>query len=231
MDFFDAVTRRRSIRKFTDEAVPDSVVDKALDAAVWAPNSSNVQTWNFYWVKDPGKQVDLVTACLNQSAARTARHLVVVTANPGLWRRSLPHLREWTANANAPRPVRVYYEKLIPMTYRHGWLNVIGLFKWASFNVAGLFRPVPRGPAFRRDLEEVAIKSAALASENFVLAVAAQDYDTCMMEGFDEVRVRDVLKLSCRERVVMVIAVGKAATPGTWGPPFRIPRELVVHKV
>ncbi len=231
MDFFDAVMRRRSIRRFTDEGVPDAVVDKALDAAVWAPNSSNVQTWNFYWVKDPAKLVDMATACLNQSAARTARHLVVVTANPRLWQRSLPLLQEWTDKANAPRAVRTYYEKLIPLTYRWGWFNVVGLFKWASFNIAGMFRAVPRGPAFRRDLEEVAIKSAALASENFVLAVAAQDFDTCMMEGFDEVRVRRVLGLSWRERVVMVIAVGKAAKPGTWGPPFRIPREMVVHKV
>ncbi|NDE15259.1 nitroreductase family protein [bacterium] len=231
MDFFDAVMRRRSIRRFTDEAVPDAVVDKALDAAVWAPNSSNVQTWNFYWVKDPGKMVDMATACLNQSAARTARHLVAVTANPGLWQRSLPLLQEWTHKANAPRPVRVYYEKLIPVTYRWGWFNVMGLVKWIGFNLTGLFRPSPRGPNFRRDLDEVAMKSAALAAENFVLAIAAQDYDTCMMEGFDEVRVRRVLGIGCRERVVMVIAVGKAATPGTWGPPFRIPRDMVVHVV
>jgi len=231
MEFFDAIKRRRSIRRFTEDTVPEQVIEKALDAAIWAPNSSNVQTWNFYWVQNPAQKEKLTHACLNQSAARTAQHLLIVTANPRLWRRSLPHLNKWVTDANAPKPVLNYYEKLIPFTYRWGWLNSLGLVKWVVFNFSGLFRPVPRGPNFRRDVEEVAIKSAALAAENFVLAVAAQDYDTCMMEGFDEKRVRKLLKLNCYERVVMVIGVGKGSERGTWGPPFRIPKDLVVHKV
>lgn len=231
MDFFDTIKRRRSIRRFSGDTVPDPVVEKALEAAVWAPNSSNIQCWNFYWVQNPEKKQSLVKACLSQSAARTAQHLVVVTSNHHLWRRSQAHLKAWTLDAQAPQPVQMYYDKLIPLTYRSGWFNSIGLVKWVGFSIAGLFRPVPRGPSFKRDLEEVAIKSAALAAENFVLAIAAQDFDTCMMEGFDEVRVRRLLGLKCAERVVMVIAVGKSAPKGTWGPPFRIPIDLVVHKV
>ena len=56
MDFFEVVAKRRSIRKFTDEPISDDMIAKALDAAVLAPNSSNVQTWNFYWVKSPDKK-------------------------------------------------------------------------------------------------------------------------------------------------------------------------------
>ena len=82
MEFFEAVKNRRSIRKFTDENVPDSVVEKALEAAVLAPNSSNVQTWDFYWVRTPEKKKKLVSYCLNQSAARTAQHLVVIVGDP-----------------------------------------------------------------------------------------------------------------------------------------------------
>jgi nitroreductase len=80
-------------------------------------------------------------------------------------------------------------------------------------------------------LQEVAIKSAALASENLVLALTAQGYATCMMEGFDEVRVRNLLRLSASARVVMVIAVGLEGERGTWGPQFRIPTEQVVHEI
>ncbi len=54
MEFFDVVARRRSVRDYTDEVVPDDVIQKAFDAAILAPNSSNTQTWNFYWVKSPG---------------------------------------------------------------------------------------------------------------------------------------------------------------------------------
>lgn len=55
------------------------------------------------------------------------------------------------------------------------------------------------------------MKSAALAAENFVLAVTAEGFDTCMMEGFDEPRVRRLLGLARHYRVAMVIAIGKAA--------------------
>lgn len=231
MDFFDAIKRRRSIRRFTDEKIPDEFIERALDAAVWAPNSSNAQTWNFYWVRDEEKKSALKVACLSQSAARSATELIVVTANPRLLRRSQPYLVKWTRDAGAPRPVQMYYEKIIPASYQWGWFNLLGLLKWAGFKLAGIFRPVPRRPAFKSDVYEVAIKSAALAAENFVLAIAAQDFDSCMMEGFDEVRVRRAIGISRAERVVMVIGVGKAAPRGTWGPPFRIPNELVIHRV
>jgi len=230
VDFFDAVKRRRSIRRFTEDQVPDEVVEKALEAAIWAPNSSNMQTWNFYWVKEVELRKKLAEACLNQSAARKAQHLIVVAANAKLWKRSLPYLKSWVEEANAPKQVRLYYNKIVPFTYSYGWFNSFGVVKWLIANLVGQFRPMPRGPNFRRDTQEVAIKSAALASENFVLAIAAQDFDSCMMEGFDGPKVKRTLKLSRSEDVVMVIGVGKATEQGTWAPPFRIPKELVIHK-
>ena len=47
MEFFEVVKARRSVRKYTSAVVPDLVIQKALDAAVMAPNSSNLQAWNF----------------------------------------------------------------------------------------------------------------------------------------------------------------------------------------
>ncbi len=231
MDFFDAVRARRSIRKFKSEPVPESVLRAAFDAALLAPNSSNLQTWDFFWVRSPDAKSKLVRACLNQSAARTAAELVVVTADPALWRRSNPEIIRYARSIDAPKLVQTYYEKLIPFTYRWGFLNALAPIKWLLFNSLGLFKPVTRGPCSMRDLQEVAIKSAALAAENFVLACAAQGYATCMMEGFDERRVRQLIKKGGSSRVVMVIAVGREGERGTWGPQFRLPTDQVVHLI
>ena len=38
---------RRSIRKFEDKAVPKPVIDKLLEAGVWAPSGMNSQPWHF----------------------------------------------------------------------------------------------------------------------------------------------------------------------------------------
>lgn len=231
MDFFEAIQRRRSIRKFKASPIPDVVIEKALQAAVLAPNSSNAQTWDFYWIKTPEVRSQINAACLGQSAARTAAEIVVVVASPKQWQRSLPSLVQWVKDAKAPPQVLLYYQKLLPSMYRWGWLNSLGLAKSVAFSLIGLFRPIMRRPATRRDVQEVCIKSAALAAENFVLAMTAQGYSSCMMEGIDEVRIQRILKLHRTDRVVMAIGVGEEAERGTWGPQFRIPMEQVVHRV
>lgn len=235
MDFFEAVERRRSIRKFSREGINGEeiqhAVRRAFQAAIWAPNSSNVQTWDFYWVRNPEKRALLVHACLSQAAARSASELVVVTANPKKWQRSVQDLVQWTEDEKAPSIVKAYYQKVVPYVYRWGLFNSFGFVKWLTVCLVGLARPIVRTQNFRKELQVVAIKSAALAAENFVLAIAAQNLDTCMMEGFDEIRVRRLLGLTRNDRVVMVIAVGKSSAKGTWGRPFRIPLERVVHEV
>ena len=82
MDFFEVIKKRRSIRRFTEKPVPEQVLRKAFETAILAPNSSNVQTWNFYHVKSAENKAKLVEACLSQSAARTASDLVVIVASP-----------------------------------------------------------------------------------------------------------------------------------------------------
>ena len=52
MDFFEAVYKRRSVRKFTNTEVPEDVMRKCLKASLQAPNSSNLQPWEFYWIRN-----------------------------------------------------------------------------------------------------------------------------------------------------------------------------------
>lgn len=231
MEFFEVIKARRSIRRYLSDPVPDQVIEKAFDAAILAPNSSNVQTWDFFWVRSEEKKEKLIKACLSQSAARTAQQLVVITADPKKWKRSQGPLLQYVRAIGAPKMVVAYYEKLIPIVYRWGFLNCFYPLKWLASFFVGIFKPSVRSPFSRRDMQEVAIKSAALAAENFVLAISAQGYSTCMMEGFDEWRVHSLLGLPCTARIVMVISIGKEAEQGTWGPQFRLPKDQVVHRV
>ncbi len=230
MDFFDAVKKRRSIRRFKTEVFPDEVIEKAFEAAVLAPNSSNTQTWDFHWVKTEEKKKKLIYACMDQSAARTASHLIVATIGTNKWKRSQLPLVGWVQSITAPKKVILYYEKLLPFIYTVGFFNILAPLRWLFFNITNIFKPIMRGPCTNRDLQEIAIKSSALACENFVLAISAQGGATCMMEGFDEWRVKRLLNLGWNERVVMVIGVGYESERGTWGPQFRLPISAIVHR-
>lgn len=50
-DFYQLLNHRRSIRKFKQDAVPDSVLERILSAAVTAPSGKNRQNWRFYVVR------------------------------------------------------------------------------------------------------------------------------------------------------------------------------------
>jgi nitroreductase len=45
MDVFQAVSTRRSIRKFKPEAVPEPLIREILEAARWSPSWGNTQPW------------------------------------------------------------------------------------------------------------------------------------------------------------------------------------------
>lgn len=204
-------------------------MDLAFEAAQRAPNSSNLQTWEFYWVKNTEKKSRLAEACLSQGAAKTAQEMVVVVSQRSLWKEHCKALFDRIASTGSgTREQKNYYGKAIPFLYGMRWLVPV---KWLMVHGIGLFRPFTRRPVTGRDLDEVSIKSAALAAENFMLAVSAQGFDSCPMEGFDEWRVRKVIGSGFGSRVVMVISVGERDPKGVWGEQFRFPKESFVKEV
>ena len=52
-EFRARLTKRRSIRDFSDEPVPDEVIDDAIAVAGSAPSGANLQPWRFVVVRDP----------------------------------------------------------------------------------------------------------------------------------------------------------------------------------
>jgi nitroreductase len=51
--FYDSVNRRRTVREFSDRAVPRDVIEWCLRAAGTAPSGANLQPWRFVAVSDP----------------------------------------------------------------------------------------------------------------------------------------------------------------------------------
>lgn len=60
MNAYEAILKRRSIRKFKDKMVSDLFLDKLMKAAMAAPSARNSQPWKFYIVKNAEKRSELV---------------------------------------------------------------------------------------------------------------------------------------------------------------------------
>ena len=232
--FQEIIERRRSNRRFAaDIPVPDAVIEKALQHAILAPNSSNMQCWEFYWIRSAAQKELFASYCLGQGAGRTAQHLVVFVTRGDLWKKRARWNKERIQQGITGEPTKLqkrgldYYGKLMPLAYANDPFGFLTLIRRSISFFVGLRKPFMRFGG-KADQRVTVHKSCALAAENFMLSIAAADFDSCPMEGFDAKRVKKALNLPCGAEINMIIGVGKGTAEGVWGPRFRVPYEEVV---
>jgi len=93
----DAILKRRSIRRYKDEDIPDGTVEKLLEAAMSAPSAGNEQPWHFIVVKDKDKLIALSGFSPFASALRYAPLGIVVCGDLTLER----HKGFWVQDCSA----------------------------------------------------------------------------------------------------------------------------------
>lgn len=232
--FAEVVESRRSVRRFSPEIrVPERVMNLALEHALLAPSSSNLQMWEFVWVRSAAKRKLLVEACLSQPAAATAAELVICVARTDTWNANRQRMLDALAKKQSvPEQAYRYYDKIIPLALNQGPFGLFGLLKRILVTVGGLFKALPRQPTSKADMRVWAVKSTALACENLMLSLRAQGFDTCPMEGFDSKRVKKIANLkSSKAEVVMVIAVGAALPEGIFGERLRFDSKHYIKQI
>jgi len=234
LEAFKRVLRsRRSVRVFEDLAIADSVIEDCLESATLAPNSSNLQPWEFYWVKDQKKKQLIIEACFSQPAAKTAQALIICVARTDTWKRNNRLIYEFLkAKGDKVSPAALnYHAKMVPYMYSLGPLNVFGILKKVVSFYLGFFKAVPRKPFNKAGLQTWAVKSTALACENLMLAFRAHGYDSCPMEGLDSYRVKKVLGLGRHAVVTMAIGAGKRSPKGVYGRQMRLNKKYFIKEV
>ncbi len=240
MTLQEIILHRRSVRIF-DETFPfdHESVTRALKLAILTPNSSNLQTWEFYRIRSKEKINVLMPYGLNQNAFRTASELVLFVSRRDLWhKRCHWHLEEiktqlaqGSKNEKRLRKGLRYYGRLMPFLYRTDLLGFYTLIRWLFM----IFRDLTGKPMLRwitlADTQLVSNKSLALAAENFMLAMTDAGYDTCPLEGFDEKYVKKIIGLPRSAFISMIIACGKGKPEGIYYERRRLDYQDVVFEV
>lgn len=62
MDVYEAISKRRSVRAYRADAVPEDTLVRVLDAARRAPSGRNLQPWRFVVVRDDDVRQALANA-------------------------------------------------------------------------------------------------------------------------------------------------------------------------
>lgn len=234
----EAIEYRRSVRKYdSNKPIDTELVKSCLEKARLAPNSSNLQLYEFYHITTEKVLREISKACFDQPAAKTALQMVVFVTRKDLWKkRSRANLdflnKQFNKSKEKINPrekfAKKYYTAVMPLTY-FDLLGILGWLKYVVFWIVGLFRPVYRQTR-NSDMRAVVHKSAALAAQTFMLSMAEVGYDTCPMEGHDSLRIKKILNLPLGAEINMVVSCGIRLEEGVYGKRFRIPFEEVYYK-
>ncbi len=238
-DFNEVIKTRRSVRDFLKENLDISIVKECIKNATLAPNSSNLQLWEFYHIISDELKANISKSCFDQPAAKTANQFVIIVTRKDLWKRrrdfnlnfilnkfkNLSDVKSMKKRKNAIN----YYKLLIPTLYGN-FLKITGFIKYLNVSIIGLFRPMYR-EVTSTDLRVVVHKSAALAAQNFMLSMRFNGYDTCPMEGFDSKRIKKIINIPNSAEINMVIGCGIGSEKGVYSEQFRVPfKEVYFEK-
>jgi nitroreductase len=81
MDLLEAITKRRSIRTYKKQPLPEATVEKLIEAARMAPSAGNVQPWGFVVATSQETKQKLSNAAYGQKDLEEASIVIVVCAD------------------------------------------------------------------------------------------------------------------------------------------------------
>jgi len=143
MDVLKAVKERRSIRDFQKKDIPENIIDKLIEALIWAPSAGNLQARKFYFIKDEGIKKKIAVAALNQHFLAEAPLLVVGCTDSRISHR----YRERGVNLYSIQDVACSLMSMMLVAYENGLGSVwVGAFHedavFESLNLPKYLRPV-----------------------------------------------------------------------------------------
>ncbi|MEO0098222.1 MAG: nitroreductase family protein, partial [candidate division WOR-3 bacterium] len=80
MEFYEVIKRRRSVRSYKRDPIPEEVLNRILEAGRLAPSAKNLQPWRFLVIRDREIIERLVPAMRNQRFIAEAPILLGVVA-------------------------------------------------------------------------------------------------------------------------------------------------------
>ncbi len=242
MNLSEVLNFRRSVRNFApDKELDTEKVKHCLELATLAPSSSNMQLYEFYHITNKEMIAKITDACLSQSAAGTAKQIVVFVTRQDLHTKRAKQVLNFergniARNSPAERQHNrikgreIYYGKGMPFLYSR-FFGILGLFRKAIGLIISLFRPMFTELS-ESDSRIVVHKSCGLAAQTFMIAMANEGYDTCPLEGFDSRRVKKLLHLPYGAEINMIIPCGiRNGNKGIWGERFRVPFNDVYKQI
>lgn len=176
-----AIAGRRATPSFDGEPIPMEDLKKILDAGLHAPSGYNIQPWRFVVVQSPEQKKRLRGASYNQAKVEEASVVIVACGDADGWRKDLDLMLQQGLEGGMQEGYADQARSSVPKY----------LTSFSSDQMKGWLN-----------------KMVMLAFTHMMLMAEVMGYDTAPMEGFEQDKVHEMLKLPLSYWVVALLGVG-----------------------
>jgi nitroreductase len=181
-----AIRERRATPSFDSTPIPPEDLRRIIEAGLSAPSGYNMQPWRFIVVQSEDQKKRLRAAAYNQGKVEEASAVIVACGDADGWRKDLDLMIYQGREGGMPEG---YAEQA-----RTSVTNYLSQF--SSDEMHGWLN-----------------KMVMIAFTHMMLMAEVLGYDTAPMEGFEQAKVCEVLRLPMSYWVVALLAVGHLKGP------------------
>ncbi len=181
MDVREAIEKRRSIRKFKQDPIPEEKIRLLLESARLAPSGTNTQPWRFIVIKDIDTKKKLQEAAHNQRHVKNAPVIIVCCADLKAFKEFPERVDELIESGALPERTR---EVFIP--YLSKGMDTVT----------------------KDALMVAAAANVAIAVEHIVLQAVEIGLGTCWVRWYEDDKVKEILDIPEHVEVMALLPVG-----------------------
>lgn len=179
------IQERRATPSFDGAEMPDEDLKRIIEAGLHAPSGYNMQPWRFIVIRTAEQKKRLRAASFNQAKVEEASVMIVACGDADGWRNGdLEEMLRLGREGGMSESYAAQAEATIP-NYLSNHPNIV---MWLNRHVM-------------------------IAFTHMLLMAETLGYDTAPMEGYEEDKVRDVLKLPLSYHVVALLGIGHLQGP------------------
>jgi len=176
-----AIRERRATPSFDGEPIPASDLRQILDAGLHAPSGYNMQPWRFVVVQHPEQKKRLRAASFNQAKVEEASAVVVACGDRDGWRKDLDEMLRMGRAGGMPESYAAQAAASVP--------NYLSSF--TDDQMKGWLN-----------------KHVMIALTSMMWMAEVIGYDTAPMEGFEQDKICETLRLPMSYWVVALLGIG-----------------------
>ncbi|HEX4154662.1 MAG TPA: nitroreductase family protein [Acidobacteriaceae bacterium] len=182
----EAIRDRRATPSFDGEPIPPSDLRQIVEAGLSAPSGYNMQPWRFVVVQHPEQRKRLRAASYNQAKVEEASAVIVACGDRDGWRRDLDEMLRMGRAGGMPESYAAQAATSVSAylsNFTHDQMTA-----WLN-------------------------KHVMIAFTSMMLMAEVLGYDTAPMEGFEQDRVCETLRLPMSYWVVALLGIGHLKGP------------------